>query len=366
MLRDPIHILTIAENFLTSTTPVSVTPVTAGHINDSFFVYTGGKEPAFVLQRINHHIFRNIEGLMSNIVKVLEHLNGKDLAAYGFVPLRVIPDRDGRACYKDAEGDYWRMYNYIPGSVSHDLIGDPKIAREAGKAFGTFQLLTADLSGADLVETIPDFHNIATRLKTFRETAEKDPAGRVQESTPEIRFVEERAETMHAILNLGNAGLIPLRVTHNDTKINNILFNRQDKAICIVDLDTVMPGYSLYDFGDAIRTGASAAAEDEAELSKVDLRMDLYRAYSEGYLSVAMPFLLPGEISHLAFSARFMTYLIGLRFLTDYLDGDHYYRVRHEKHNLSRARAQFALVRKMEERSGQMEQIISQYASLRT
>jgi len=322
--------------------------------------------PAYVLQRINHHVFRNVEGLMSNIDKVLEHLEKRlaiqDASTNGLLPLRLIPARDGSNHCRDAEGDYWRMYNFIPGSYSYDTIGTTTLAREAGKAFGTFQMLTAGLDGASLVETIPDFHNIAARLRTFRETVARDPLHRAAETPGEIRFAEERAEVMHRILDLGREGRIPLRVTHNDTKINNILFDETGRAVCIVDLDTVMPGFSLYDFGDAIRTGASAAAEDEEDLSKVNIRMDLFSAYSEGYLSVTRSFLTPEEIRNLAFSARFMTFIIGLRFLTDHLDGDRYYRIRFQNHNLVRARNQFRLVSRMEEHADQMEQIISQFA----
>lgn len=303
---------------------------------------------------------------MSNITKVLAHLEARvskqDEETAGFVPLRLIPAFDGTNLCRDVDGNYWRMYNFIRGSRSYDIIENTQLAREGGKAFGTFQLLTTDLDCASLAETIPGFHNIATRLTTFRETVEKDSVGRVAETRDDIRFAEERSEEMRRILHLGMAGRIPVRVTHNDTKINNVLFSEQGKAICIIDLDTVMPGYSLYDFGDAIRTGASAAAEDEKDLSKVDLRIDLFSAYAEGYLSAARAFLVPEEIRNLAFSARFMTFIIGLRFLTDYLDGDHYFRIREEKHNLVRARSQFRLVSRMEEHAAQMEQIISQLA----
>jgi Ser/Thr protein kinase RdoA (MazF antagonist) len=361
------NILTICSEFQTGRPIVSSIRVDRGHINDSYYVMTDPSgPPVYVLQRINHSVFRNVEGLMSNITKVLAHLetriNNPDQGTFGLVPLRLIPALDGTTLCKDADGNYWRMYNFIPGSRSYDIIENTELAREGGKAFGTFQLLTSDLDSASLVETIPDFHNIATRLKNFRETVEKDPAGRVAEARGDIRFAEKRAEEMHRILHLGRAGKIPLRVTHNDTKINNVLFSEEGKAICIVDLDTVMPGYSLYDFGDAIRTGASASAEDEEDLSKVDIRMDLFSAYAEGYLSVARSFLIPEEIRNLSFSARFMTFIIGLRFLTDYLDGDHYYRIRHEKHNLVRARSQFRLVNRMEDSAVQMEQIISQFA----
>jgi hypothetical protein len=322
--------------------------------------------PAYVLQRINHHVFKNVEGLMSNINKVLEHLENRvskqDAPTNGLVPLRLIRTFDGNNYCKDGSGNYWRMYNFVPGSHSYDTIENTQLAREAGKAFGTFQLLTSDLDGASLVETIPGFHDIANRLQTFRETLARNPLGRAAVTFDEIRFAEKRAEEMHRILLLGKEGRIPLRVTHNDTKINNVLFDETGKALCIVDLDTVMPGYSLYDFGDAIRTGASSAAEDEEDLSKVGIRMDLFRSYSEGYLSVARAFLEPEEIRNLAFSARFMTFIIGLRFLTDHLDGDHYYRIRYENHNLTRARSQFRLVSRMEEHAGQMEQIILQFA----
>jgi Ser/Thr protein kinase RdoA (MazF antagonist) len=359
------NLLSICNRFQTAHPIVSFTRIDRGHINDSYYLMNDpAGPPTYVLQRINHHVFRNVEGLMSNIAKVLAHLEGRIRCSgkTGFVPLHLIPTHGGELCFRDPDGNFWRMYNYIPGSRSFDGAGDPETAREAGRAFGIFQELTLDLDGSSLIETIPDFHNISTRLRTFRKTVEMDPAGRVAETRKEIRFAEERADEMHAILNLGAAGKIPLRVTHNDTKINNVLFDSKGKAVCIVDLDTVMPGYSLYDFGDAIRTGASAAPEDEEDLSKVSIRMDLFSAYSEGYLSVANKFLLPDEKALLAFSARFMTYLIGLRFLTDYIDGDHYYRIRHAKHNLVRARSQFRLVESMEEQSEQMEKIISTVA----
>lgn len=362
----PVTPQQICRNFRTKNPAVSVIPVTTGHINDTYFVSTHSSgAPSFVLQRINRSVFKDIPGLMLNIVKVLKHIEGRITAdddSSGFYPLRLIPDMHGNPVHIDNDGQYWRMYNHIPGSCSFDLATDPQLAKEAGRAYGVFQQLTQDLDSGSLVETIPDFHNIATRLETFYTTIGKDPAGRIHETREDIRFVEQRASGMHVILELGAAGKIPLRVTHNDTKFNNVLFNTEGRAICIADLDTVMPGYSLYDFGDAIRTGASSSAEDEEDLSKVGLNMELFRAYADGYLSATRTFLLPDEISRLAFSARFMTFIIGLRFLTDYIDGDHYFRIRHEKHNLVRARAQFRLLLKMEEQSETMEKIISTFA----
>jgi len=353
----------VCAHFCTDVPVGEIRPVTSGHINDSYVVMSHPDgAPSFLLQRINHDIFKDVEGLMQNISTVLAHTNGRihsAAEACRFVPLRLIPADNDRMYYRDPEGNFWRMYNYIAGSRSHDLVENAALAREGGKAFGTFLRLTSDLDGSSLNETIPRFHHIGMRLQTFRETVEKDPAGRATATRDEIRFVEERSTEMMDILRLGESGEIPLRVTHNDTKFNNILFNDRGEAVCIVDLDTVMPGYSLYDFGDAIRTGASAAAEDEPDLSKVDLRLDLFAAYAEGYLSVAGPLLVPAEIHRLAFSARLMTYIIGLRFLTDYLDGDHYFRTGYPGHNLVRARSQYRLVRKMEEHTNQMEQIIS-------
>jgi hypothetical protein len=250
------------------------------------------------------------------------------------------------------------MIDYIRGSKSCDVVENPEMAYEAGKAFGIFQELTADLDANSLYEVLPNFHNIRYRLDNFRRTIETDPAGRVKSTQEEIFFVEQRAGEMHQILLLGESGAIPLRVTHNDTKINNVLFNDRNKAISVVDLDTVMPGFVLYDFGDAIRTGACTSAEDEADLEKVNFSLPLFEAYSRGYLEIAREFLTQPEIDHLPFSVKFMTYLIGLRFLTDHLDGDRYYKIRFPGHNLVRARAQFRLVGRMEESFSKMESIV--------
>lgn len=341
----------------------NVSHIGSGHINDSYLVTTlPADAPNYLLQRINHNIFRDVLRLTDNILKVSRHLLAKLLCKASdldyFQILRLIATRKGNYFFRDREGNYWRLYNFIEGSRSYDIVETQELAFEGGKAFGIFQYLTEDMDVASLSETLPDFHNIATRLKTFRDTVLRDPEGRVTEVLHEIAFVESRAEEMHTILNLGRSGAIPLRVTHNDTKFNNVLFDGQERAICVVDLDTVMPGYVLYDFGDAIRTGANTGAEDEQDLSKVGIDLALFEAYTKGYLSIAGNFLTSVEREHLAFSAKFMAFIIGLRFLTDHIDGDNYYRIHHPGHNLQRARAQFRLVESIEEQFGEMKKII--------
>lgn len=336
----------------------------SGHINDSYLINTlpeNGDD--YVLQRINHHVFKDIEGLTSNILKVTRHLKQKlscSSADYGyFQVIQMIPTLRGEFFHHDPEGNFWRLYTCIKGSHSYDIVENPKLAYEGGKATGIFQYLTSDMDAASLVETIPDFHHIAARLIRFRDAVNRDPEKRVDEIRKEISFLEDRADEMHTILRLGCREHIPLRVTHNDTKFNNILFDHKNKSISLVDLDTVMPGFILYDFGDAIRTGANTGAEDEPDLSKIDLDLNLFQAYADGYLESGRKFLVPAETGHLAFSAKFMTYLIGLRFLTDHIEGDTYYKIHFPGHNLQRARAQFRLLEIMEIKYNEMQQIIN-------
>jgi hypothetical protein len=356
-------ILFIVSRFSINCTPTGFERIGSGHINDSYHIKTDPEEAReYVLQRINHHVFTNVPALTDNILKVTKHISGKILSDEGNIPfesLHLIPSADGLFYYKDDEGNYWRMYNHIRGSRSYDLVPGPELAHEGGKAFGLFLKLTSDMDAAGLFEILPDFHNIETRLISFRKACNENPKGRIEEAKEDISFVVERAEEMHTILNLGRSGHIPLRVTHNDTKFNNILFNDENMAVCIVDLDTVMPGYVFYDFGDAIRTGANTGTEDESDLSKVNIDLELFKAYSRGFIETAGESLTSNEIKHLAFSARFMTFIIGLRFLTDHLAGDTYYKIHFPGHNLQRARAQFRLVRSMEENAAAMEGIIS-------
>lgn len=357
------RILKIAEHFSIEHTPVNCERTGSGHINDSYRISAGTPGcSSYLLQRINHGIFKDIPLLTDNILKVTRHISSKIRSGGSgipFVDLSLIPAKDGRYYYKDEEGNFWRMFNYIDLSKSYDLVPGPELAYEGGKAFGIFLGLTSDMEGGDLSETIRDFHNIETRLAAFRKVCSEDPCGRLSEAGDEIQFIESRADEMHTVIRLGRAGEIPLRVTHNDTKFNNILFDGNNRAICIVDLDTVMPGYVLYDFGDAIRTGANTGEEDEADLEKVGINLELFEAYSRGFLETAGGFLTAAEKKHLAFSARFMTFIIGLRFLTDFIAGDTYYKTRFPGHNLQRARAQLRLVSSMEENAPAMEGIIS-------
>jgi hypothetical protein len=362
MNPDEILLTNIFSNFRTGAFFQSASRIGSGHINDTYKIATGNPETSYVLQRINSSVFKDIPGLMKNIGVVTRHLENKinsgDDSARSLSALRLIPAKEELYFFRDENSDYWRLYNFIEGTKSYDVVESPALAYKGGRAFGLFQHLTSDIPADSLAETIPFFHDIEKRLAAFHNTVRKDPENRVNDLSREIEFVEKREEGMKTILNLLMDGKIPVRVTHNDTKFNNILFDADNNAVCIVDLDTVMPGTVLYDFGDAIRTGANTAAEDEKNLSLIAIDLDLFRAYSKGYLETAGQFLNEQERSLLAFSAKFMTYIIGLRFLTDHIDGDHYYRIHFPGHNLQRARAQFRLLESMEEKFEEMEDIV--------
>jgi hypothetical protein len=334
-----------------------------GHIHDTYLVTTTGKiKDQYILQRLNNRVFKNIPQLQKNIERVTGHIRSKLIMRPGSdikrECLNLVNSRDGRSWIIDDEQNYWRMYLFIPRHKSFDVVDSPDKAFEGGKAIGRFQAMLSDLGGEPLFETIPWFHNIEKRLETFFVKVKSDPVKRAAVVEKEIDFVIKRAENMKVILRLGREGKIPLRITHNDTKFNNVLFDENNKALCIIDLDTVMPGYVHYDFGDAIRTATNMAPEDEKDLSKVKMDIDLYRAYSEGYLSETSGTLNSIEKEYLAFAPSLITYTQAVRFLTDYLDGDNYFKIHHEHHNLQRARAQLKLVESMEERYDDMKQII--------
>lgn len=345
----------------------SGSPYGSGHIHDTFKVETVEKDKDdYILQRLNNRVFKNIPALQNNIERVTEHLHKKYLEIPGSNVKRecltLIPAKNGKTWIQDDKGSFWRMYIFITNHRSYDIVDSPGKAFEGGKAIGKFQAMLSDLPGDPLSETIPFFHDIEKRLETFDRVRLADPAGRVDKVREEINFVLKRAEEMKIILRLGREGKIPLRITHNDTKFNNILLDENDKALCVIDLDTVMPGYVHYDFGDAIRTAANVAAEDEKDLSKVKMDIGLYKAYAEGYLSETKSTLNNFEKEYLAFAPRLITFTIALRFLTDYIDGDNYFKIHHEHHNLQRARAQFKLVESMEEQYHEMQRIISKLA----
>lgn len=334
-----------------------VKPHGNGHINHTFLVTTKGQQ-RYILQRINTDIFRDAAGLMENIVNVTAYLREK-IAKAGGDPARetmtVIPATQGAYYYTDEEGSAWRVYLFIDRAISLDQASDPEEFRESGRAFGRFQAQLADYPAETLHETIPDFHNTPKRYLDFEKAVEEDCCGRAESVAQEIAFIRTRKDEISILTDLLKKGELPLRITHNDTKLNNIMLDADThKAVCVVDLDTIMPGLCAYDFGDAIRFGANTAVEDEPDLDKVSLSLELYAAYVEGFLEGCGGRLTPKEIEMLPMGAKTITLEQGMRFLTDYLQGDTYYHTTREGQNLDRCRTQLALVADMERKWGQM------------
>ena len=329
----------------------SCVPYGSGHINDTFRLDC---EIPYILQRMNRDIFRDIPALMRNISLVTNFLREKILSRGGDPErecLNLIPTRDGKSFYRDPDGECWRAYLFIERASSYNLVRRPEDFRESGRAFGNFQLLLSDFDASLLTETIADFHDTKKRFLRFREALTEDPLGRGKSCEREIRFALSREMLSDRAMSALREGRLPLRVCHNDTKLNNIMIDDESgKAVCIIDLDTVMPGLSLFDFGDSIRFGASTAEEDERDLSKVHFSLPLYELYREGYLEGSGGSLTEEEIRMLPESARLMTLECGVRFLTDYLSGDHYFHTSRPGHNLDRARTQFRLLEEMEEK----------------
>ena len=341
-------------------------PINNGHINDTFvleFEDRLGKIHSYLLQKINVNVFKQPDQLMSNILGVTGFLYAKTAAAGGDTErecLTVIHTRDDKPYTYSPELGYWRCYNYITDSYSVDIITSPEVFFNAARAFGRFQNLLADYPIDTLYETIPNFHNTVSRYTDFITAVEQNLSGRLGNALSEVEFVKARKDDTGVLVELLNKGKLPLRVTHNDTKLNNVMFDKlTDESICVVDLDTVMPGLSLYDFGDSIRFGANTAAEDERDLSKVSLSLELFEFYVKGYLSEAGASLTEREINYLPFSAKLMTLECGMRFLGDYINGDTYFKVSYPEHNLVRARTQLALVEDIERKLPQMKAIVS-------
>ncbi len=338
-------------------------PVITGHINNTLRLdYTDNGAPKrYILQKINTTVFRDPEVLMQNVSRTTAFVYDK-LQQRGGAENRCLvcyPTKAGKTYYTDEQGRVWRVYNFIENSVSYDLLSDETLFYKAAKGFGEYANLLSDFPMDALGETIPDFHHTAKRYQTFLAAVEENAAGRRDTCLPEIGFVTARADVTHAITDLLENGSLPLRVTHNDTKLNNILFDRDtNEPVCVVDLDTVMPGSCLYDFGDAIRAGASTAAEDEEDVSKVHLDLGLFAAYVKGFLEAAGDALTPLEIELLPLGAKVITFECGMRFLTDYLQGDVYFRTAYPTHNLVRCRTQFALVADMERKWDELQRIV--------
>ncbi|MBO5945823.1 MAG: ROK family protein [Clostridia bacterium] len=358
----------ICEKFNIKGRFVSTTPYGSGHINDTKLVVTrnGAKEYMYILQRINTNVFRNPVGLMNNFTSVTDYL-ADIIKANGGDPTRetlnVVRAVDGKHHVIADDGGFWRMLYFVKDSLSYDKVEKPEQFYDSAVAFGNFQYMLRDYPAENLVETIPNFHNTPDRLRLFREAVKADACGRAASVKAEIDFVNAREEFANTLENARKEGKLPLRVTHNDTKLNNILFDEKTgKALCIVDLDTIMPGYSVNDFGDSIRFGATTALEDEADLSKVNFDIELYELYVKGFVEGAKGGLTECELDLLPIGAMMMTFECGTRFLTDYLNGDTYFKVSRPGHNLDRARNQFKLVRDMEARLDEMRAIVKKYS----
>lgn len=343
--------------------PVEIIRYGQGHINDTYRVTTrlnDGKEKRYILQRINHTIFKEPVKLMDNIKGVTEHIREKIVHFGGDTAkecLNVIGTKDGNH-YLLHEGQYFRCYDFIEGAKTYQKVDGPEDFYKSGQALGRFQALLSDYDGRTLHETIENFHNTEVRFRDFCAAVSRDSMGRAGECRDEIDFFLARESDTKIINRLIRNEELPIRVTHNDTKYNNVMIDDLTReAVCLVDLDTVMPGVSLYDFGDSIRSGATSALEDEKDLEKVSFDLSLFKAYTEGYLSSGS-FLTETEIMYLPFSAKIMTYECGMRFLKDYLEGDIYYKIGHPMHNLDRARNQIKLVKDIERDYQQMIEIV--------
>ena len=343
-------------------------PYGNGHINDTFLLTFEIAEMGkikVILQRMNKEVFTDPVALMENIIGVTSYLRKKIIENGGNPEretLNIIPAKDGKAYFVDSKGEYWRSYKFITDATCYDRVKSPEDFYESAVAFGNFQRLLADYPAETLYETIEGFHDTRARLETFKQAVEKDICGRADSVRKEIQFVLDHEELADVFGELQEKGEIPLRVTHNDTKLNNIMIdNVTRKGICVIDLDTVMPGLAMNDFGDSIRFGASTGAEDERDLSKVSCSMELYETYVKGFLEGCAGSLTPKEVELLPMGAKVMTYECGMRFLTDYLEGDHYFKIHREGHNLDRARTQFKLVEDMEQKWDIMKEIIRKY-----
>lgn len=344
---------------------VSYNEFGSGHINKTYIVNfdDDGMERNYILQQINNNVFKNVDELMKNVFSVTSYLRGV-IKEYGGDPdretLHYIKTKDGQRYYIDDEGRFFRSYIFVRDSISYDSADTPEVFKSSGIAFGRFQRLLADFDVDVLTETIPHFHDTGWRYENeFLPAVENNLSGRLNDCIKEVEEVISYADEMTVLTDLIASGDLPLRVTHNDTKLNNVMFDKDSKkCVCVIDLDTVMPGLALYDFGDSIRFGASTAAEDEADLDKIEMDISYFKAYAEGFLQEAGDALNQCEKDNLAFAAKIMTLECGMRFLTDYINGDTYFKVAYPEHNLVRARNQLKLVRDMNKKMDEMQEII--------
>jgi len=345
------NIESIAANFKLQGRLIKTQPFGSGHINDTYLLTTekDGHVVRYILQRINHIVFKDPPSVMENITRITSHIRSRTQETD---PLRasrqltVIRTNDDACFHKNTGANFWRVYNFIEDAVTHDTVESVELACEAARMFGWFQKMLIDLPGPALHEGIRNFHNTPERFETFGQVLKADPCNRANEVKPEIEFVLENSPICDVLLNLARKGEIPVRAAHNDAKINNVMLDTNtNKGVCVIDLDTVMPGLSLYDFGDMVRTSATFADEDERDLSKVALDLQMFETLVRGYARETHTFLTPAEKKHLAFAGKLITFEQMIRFLADHLAGDIYYKIHREGHNLDRCRTQMKLVR---------------------
>lgn len=362
-------IRSIVQHFQVQGDFVSAGPYGNGHINDTYAVIYNhkGSQVRYIHQRINHNVFKDPVSLMDNIFRVTTHQR-KKLEKEGYRDLErraltLIPTKDGLSYYQDVRGNTWRTYLFIEGACTYEAIENHVQAFQAAKAFGELQRQLVDLPGERLHETIPDFHNTLKRFESLEKAIETDPVNRAMDAKSEIDFAMKHKDMTGVLLEKHREGLIPERVTHNDTKLNNVMLDEESsEGICVIDLDTVMPGLVLYDFGDMVRTATSPTEEDERDLSKVHMEMIMFEALVRGYLESAGEFLNDTEKEYLTFSGKLITFEIGLRFLTDFLSGDVYFKVHRDGHNLDRCRTQFKLVESIVEQEDAMNRFAAMAA----
>lgn len=353
----------IVSQFAIDSLSYDIKPLGCGLINDSYVVTTDDATKSdYVLQRINHAIFKDIDMLQNNISAVTSHIRHKfeqaNVSDIDRKVLHFVDTKLGEKYFFDGD-NYWRMMNFIPRSQTHQTV-DPQFSYLAGVAFGEFQAMLADLPET-LGETIPDFHNIELRLRQLSDAVAADAAGRVGEVRDLLEQIDLRAQEMCRGERLHREGLLPKRVCHCDTKVNNMLFDESGEVLCVIDLDTVMPSFIFSDYGDFLRTGANTGAEDDPQLDNVNFDMEIFKAFTRGYLQSASSFLTPIEVENLPYAAALFPYMQCVRFLADYINGDTYYKIKYDNHNLVRARAQFKLLQSVEQNMDQMQQYINSF-----
>lgn len=353
----------ICNQFKLEGTVLAVKPLGEGFINDTLMITTAeATAPNYILQRKNKNIFKDVPAMMDNIQRVTTHLKKKIVAAGGD-PMReamtIVPTNDGKLYYQDEQGEFWAVCVFIGDTIDYQKADTPELAFQGGKGIGKFQSMLSDFN-EPLADILPGFHNIRYRFQQWDEVLKKDPVGRKAMVASEIQWIERRREEMLKFWTLVENGTIPTRVTHNDTKINNILFDKQGNVLCVIDLDTVLSSTCLNDYGDAMRSYTNTGLEDDENLDNVSMNLDIFRGYTQGYLSETVSFLNQAEVDYLAFSAKYITYEQVLRFLMDYIDGDKYYKVKGQRHNLTRAHAQHKLLQSMEAQYTKMCDIVKE------